>query len=153
MKIIILCLLLIVGCNYKEQFCDDPPIVKRPIWIEVPANDVLVTMSGIIFVPPHLYEHYTKNPTIPAQAVLVHEKTHAKRQCDNGFSKWHLMYAADLKYRWNEERIAYEAEIRFLKEHKYTINKQHYFDAVTNEKLYGKMVSKEEAQRWIDNLK
>lgn len=72
-----------------------------------------------------------------AHSILIHENFHARRQQERGVNLWIWKYCCSKKFRFEEEKLAFEAEFRYL-----IVECGWWFDA-SYLKEYAKIMSEE----------
>lgn len=124
-------------------------------WGKPPCGNCLVTIWGTIYVPTgRLGEFSSPNPAPATEALLAHEMVHVERQRDGSVidtATWHARYFYDREFRWGEERRAYEREIEVLRARGGVVRRVDVLEAVLSP-IYVGMVSKREAEDWLDGL-
>lgn len=88
------------------------------------------------------------------EALLLHEQVHAKRELATGLTVWLTLYVTSAKFRWQEEQIGYELQIRHMYKNGRGINAEIFAKMLSQEyqSLGGQMVSYEEALKWLQDL-
>lgn len=72
-----------------------------------------VQVGDTLFVNKEEWERLIANRNIlELSRIIVHEATHAARQCNMGLLTWLILYGTDPAFRWEEEKIASVAEWR-----------------------------------------
>lgn len=88
--------------------------------------------------------------------LIVHEETHGKQQAEMGVEAWWKRYIEDDKFRLYQEIQAYQNQFKQFCKDKKNIQRQYLFlEMIANDlssKLYGSLVTKEEAKQLIKNL-
>jgi len=102
------------------------------------------TFYPFIFIPKRL-----EKGTAWYESYASHETVHYKRQGLLAIF-WVIRYFLSKKFRWQEEKLAYTAEIEYLKERGIQIDEQSYIDSLVNE--YWNMVDRKTATSFIDDL-
>jgi hypothetical protein len=116
-----------------------------------PSN-FCITSWGTIYVPNGQLKDYTQEPLqLLKAALLEHEKIHAKRQAELAYIFWYLGYELSDGFRWEEEKLGYEAQILYLRRRGVTVNEEWFLTVVLSE-FYRGMVSKDEALKWFRYL-
>lgn len=111
--------------NQKESF--NKELVKQIPWywryIPFLGNEMACCIFGEIYFPKDLYNNLvSQNPDILTLSILVHEQTHLRRQGNLGVLRWNSYYLFSKKFRLNEELVAIEKQMKFLKEHNHVYN-------------------------------
>jgi hypothetical protein len=111
----LLALLLLAGCSQRS-------VPLAPEWrpLERVVESSFVQPHMFTTVAPVMYAHdldeFTGAEPTWRDAILTHERVHAVRQLEQG-PGFYRDYAAFPSVRWVEEKLAWSAEIAFLKAH------------------------------------
>lgn len=82
-------------------------------WI---SNRTANALYPFIFLPREIYQNLqSENPDIKHVALLIHEQTHYNRQQKIGIVKFGVQYLFSPTFRFNEELIAVQEAMRYLK--------------------------------------
>ncbi len=116
-------------------------------------SNVAQAVYPFIFLPPDLYTRIFETPSIdPADlSVIVHERIHIDRAREVSPFLYFSRYSSDPAFRLNEELLAIEAQMRYLRLFgvRYDIeSKALQFSGET----YGRMLSLEEAESVLSAL-
>lgn len=94
--------------------------------------------------------------SIDQDAVLLHEQVHAKRQLNfpGGIGAWLALYVSSPSFRWQEEKLGYEAEIRRQMAGGQSVNAPALASVLSHDykALGGQMVNFNDALIWVNNL-
>lgn len=149
MNKILLCMILIFISGCASAPID---IRERGSKFSSAPETFCIASWGTIYVPNGHLKEYTEVPLAPtAAALLEHEKVHAKRQAELAYIFWHLGYELSDEFRWEEEKLGYEAQILYLRRRGFTISEQWFLKVVLND-FYDDMVDKDEALKWFKSL-
>ncbi len=89
--------------------------------------------------------YYQGTAQLPREKI-IHEETHGKRQLKMGIEKWWDQYMLDIKFRIDEEIIAYRAEYEYFCSHIFDRHQRfQYLSDIANDlsgPLYGNVLSK-----------
>lgn len=105
-------------------------------------KDVIIAWDGKIYA----------SKEIPPQKI-VHEKVHLDRQAKIGNEAWWNLYLWNNSFRLEEEKLAFRAEINFLK--KYIKNKEDCFQMIRelchtfSSSNYGNLCTADEAMKLL----
>jgi hypothetical protein len=109
--------------------------------------DVVFTYGDTIYSPARV--------DLPKH-LRVHEETHSKYQLEMGVEAWWKRYIEDDKFRLYQEIVAYQNQYKQFCKDKKNIQRQYFFlDIIARDlssKLYGNLVTYEEAKNLIKNL-
>lgn len=155
----LLALALAVGCARHTHKLDgrwEPLHEVAEAGDELIAPGVTTTVGHSCFVAD-LDSWLLRHPpgTIEYDAVLLHEQIHSRRQLDYelGLAAWLARYLADPEFRWEEEKLGYEAAITHLVQNGRQVNTEHL--ALILNKNYdfnGRMVSYADALEWVRGI-
>lgn len=93
------------------------------------------------------------------EGILFHERYHAIRQRNR--SNWLIKYGTEPHFRWQEEKLGYEIQLRYWVEHDVDYSPENIASLLNESygpikmigiKLTGEMVSYEDALEWINSL-
>lgn len=102
----------------------------------------------------NLKDFYLDYPlgSVKYNAVLTHEREHAVREhaYSLGVDAWLTKYMLDRNFRWDEEKAGWKLEILYLQSHgEFVDAKAMAADLNSNYRFGGRMVSYDEAYKWI----
>ena len=145
-------LMLSTGCaTSPRERAEEAPIMERPEWLKAP-DGFLLAMWGTIWVPRGQLEMWEHPTTAAQKALLEHERQHVQRQYEVGLFEYHMRYSNDRKFRWQEEKAAYEKHAALLwhtsPESRTTMYT--WLSTIVVHDFYNGMVSREEARRWAE---
>lgn len=81
-------------------------------WLDRTAN----TIHPWIYLPPDTYNDLcSANPSPQSMATLRHEEVHLERQKDTGLLVYGFKYFFSRRFRYQEEMLAIEAQMKYLK--------------------------------------
>lgn len=128
-----------------------PSIEVKPWWLGIRNEHEIVTFWGTIYTDKYTVPLLQNPRTVWAKGLVVHETVHARRQLTYGKMLWHIKYLVDADFRWEEERLAYEAQFAFLSE---TGNMELPYDQdkflqILSGPVYNYMVSYNIAAKWL----
>lgn len=87
-------------------------------------------------------------------ALIAHEETHAKYQEEMGLEEWWDRYLRDKQFRFDQELEAYQVQYRHYCKNVSDRNRRvRFLDFIAtslSSKMYGSIVTKEEAMRLIN---
>lgn len=98
---------------------------------------------------PFLFMPERVKGTSDEGSYLAHEKAHYERQAW-WTPIWIALYFVSKKFRWQEVKIAYKAEILYRIGKGETINKTHYIDEIYRN--YWGMCTRRQARDFIDKI-
>lgn len=137
------------------EIIEDSPFkevrIKSDLWLLIDSARTIMTVGNTLYAHPDMWDEMIPT-TYRAKAVIqIHETTHARRQFDMGIDKWVFLYLFDKKFRWEEEKLAYEAEWTYMAENGYQYADGHHrmWAEILSGKTYRNMVSFEEAYSWV----
>lgn len=92
--------------------------------------------------------------SVEREALLRHEQLHAKREFATGLPLWLAQYVTDKNFRWHEEQLGYEQEIRWMLKNGRQFNPQPFAVVVSHDykSLGGQMCTYDEALQWANDL-
>lgn len=142
----------LLGCNSSRLELDPE---WRPLEVVIEADiplvsDTAITTIGRTIFVKDLDAWLLDYPVGSTQfrALLMHERAHSQRQADN--SLWYFNYLADKDFRWEEEKLGWELEIRHLAAMGVAQQPEVYAAMLANN--YSNMVSYQEALEWVRSL-
>lgn len=115
------------------------------------SDTATTTLGSRIFVVDldNWLEKYPVNSD-QYRALLLHEQVHAQRQLDGNLSVWLFHYVNDPKFRWEEEKLGWEKEIKYLRDKGKAKSAEHY--AIILASKYQGMVSYKDALLWVNQV-
>lgn len=161
MRILILLILIIMcGCNQPTLKLDskwEPLKQIKEAPHEFITEEMTVTIDDTCYVY-NLREWIKNQPigSIENDALLYHEQLHAQRQLDypGTIVIWLFRYITSPDFRWQEEQLSYEVEIRYLQNHGLRIDVNNLAVIMSHKyKTFGgQMISYSDAVKWINAL-
>lgn len=151
-------ILLFSGCQFIELDSKWKPLkyVKQNPYQPV---DIYTTLGNSIYVR-NLEDWQKKYPEGSQNRnwLLLHERVHSYRQAKMGLTSFTAKYAYNKEFRWNEERLAEYASLKYLmrigalkpgeQTEKYLDSRAKFFSG----EAYKKMVSYQTARQWFDSV-
>lgn len=149
-------ILIFTGCTTYEL---------EPRWAPLKAviqtNDLpFYSDTTTTTVSPYVYTEdldkwLEKNPpgSVPFEALMHHEHTHALRQeaYPGGKTAWLYKYLMDRNFRLEEEKAGYREEILHYLRNGYRIVPESYAASLSSNVYHG-MISYEEALEWVRSV-
>jgi len=152
-------ILLILGCTTGRNVKLDPK--WAPLSSVEEGKDKLFTEGMITTIGHHCYVTSMKDwlaaypeGSVEREALLRHEQVHAKRELAAGLPIWLTQYITDKNFRWYEEQLGFEQEIRYLVKNGRLFNIANFAAGVSREyeSLGGQMCNHQEAVDWATQL-
>lgn len=114
--------------------------------------DNVVTTIGTTAYISNLDEFLENNqPGSPRfESLMLHEQIHSIRQLNYGIIIWIINYMIYPSFRWEEERLGWEADIRFTKRHGIAKKDEQY--ALILSEFYGNMITYDRALKWVRSI-
>lgn len=110
------------------------------------------SLGPIILIPDNVYRDLkTRNPNPKHIALLIHEETHRKRQKKMGYLKFAFRYVFDSKFRFQEELLAVEEGMKYLKKKKIPFDFDKYAKFLSSN-IYLWPVSKKYAEQELKRI-
>lgn len=127
--------------------------IKGSLWLLVDSARTIMTVGNTLYTHPDMWEEMIPTTRRAKAVIQIHEPTHAKRQFEAGIDGWVWDYIFDKKFRWEEEKLAYEAEWTYMVENGYSYTDAHHrmWAEILSGKTYRKMVSFNEAYQWVSS--
>lgn len=137
----------------------------RPLkWVRenFDIGDMIITVKDTVYVRDINILLSLQNTTEGMDkltGILLHEQQHAIRQEEN--PNWILQYCTDSNFRWEEEKIGWELQLKYWDAHNilyfperiaYDLENSYGGFNLLGIEVVGKMVSYEEAIEWIYSL-
>lgn len=86
-------------------------IARPPNYAEILKVFPAAARGGVIFAyEPNIY---APGGSVPP-AIIAHEEVHFARQRDMGVELWWELYLVNIRFRYEEELLAHQAEYRFM---------------------------------------
>lgn len=146
-----LLLLFLSGCSgHVIHITDYPPIEKieeiHSPWME---DHHIFTIGTSIFTDdlPEIARLQREEP-LEFRALMLHEQVHARRQLGQ-LATWLAFYIFKPGFSWEEEKLAWEVELRFKQQHGILKSPEYYARCLAD---YPLMVSYEEALLWVKSI-
>lgn len=147
---LILSCFLLSSCSNTHELAPEWRPLEEIVEGDLPfISDTATTTLGTRVFTVDLDDWLQKRPVNSDEyrALLMHERVHAQRQLDAGLTGWLFNYINDEDFRWEEEKLGWEQEIRYLRSRGKAKPAEYY--AVILSSKYDGMVSYEEALRWV----
>lgn len=114
-------LVSLAGCASNRLALDEQWLPLKEV-VEVdslplnvgPHKVVLVLGTTLLTSDISIFTDSSPLGPIELHALLLHEQMHALRQADKGFGWWLGCYLFDPGFAWEEEQLAWAAQLRYL---------------------------------------
>lgn len=154
-KLFLLLVLFLSACSadiYKlgPEWKPLKQIVERDLPF---VADNATTTIGTNVYTVNLEKWLTRHPPGSAafKALLSHEQVHAARQEKHGLASWLFAYLTDKDFKWEEEKLGWEQEIRISRRNGIEKRDEIYAAILAND--YQGMVSYNEALEWVRSIR
>ena len=136
---------LIEGTVFKEVR------IKNDLWLIVDSARTIMTIGNSLYAHPDRWKDMSESSHYSVSVIKVHEPVHAKRQLEQGIDGWIIKYLTNKKFRWEEEKLAYEQQWKYMihSGHVYSHADYTRWADVVSGSTYGHMTSFEEAFQWM----
>jgi len=171
MSIFFLCIILFpCGCRLFSRPADNmnDPFVqeimkdaavkevrfKGKIWRVCMDNGTKATVGETMYVDENEWKQYVKNKaTTRLRSLIVHESVHTSQQLSTGLTIWMICYFTSTKFRWEEEKVAYEAgwRVEVIAGEIYTDGDYESFANDVSGVMYYGMITHDEAYTFMKN--
>jgi hypothetical protein len=125
---------------------------KSKIWRVCMEDGVYATIGETMYIDEADWKAYIRDKrTTRLRSLIIHESTHASRQLQIGMSLWMFYYFTSTTFRWEEEKIAYEAEwrVEIADGKRYTGADFHFFAKNMSGPMYHGMTTYDEAYEFM----
>jgi len=154
---VVLCVLLLVGgCRaslpLEPRWRPLVEVVERP---GLGSADPGVTTLGTRVYVRDLDAFAKRYPagTPEREALLSHEREHARRQLALGLGSWLARYLSDAGFMWREEQVGWGLELRLLRESGRSPRPEAVALALSRYRnLSGRMVGYSQALAWVRDV-
>jgi hypothetical protein len=151
---------LLVGCSSDPSFelADKWSPLKRIEQSDHVVGGGAVTIFSTLYVRD-LKRWLVSHPEgYLRDSLLLHEQIHARQELysPGGFFVWFPRYLLSPEYRWEQERPAYEVELRCCRLFEAWINADEWAKTLSGDtyEVFGqKMISFDEAKAWVKSLR
>lgn len=119
------------------------------------VEGMTTTIGNYCYVPDlKKWRQFYPDGSVQQDALLYHEQVHAKRQLGYPITLWLARYVTEPSFRWEEEKLGYEAEFRYLYKNGILLNPEAFAIMVSHDyKILGQqMVTYKDALDWINGL-
>lgn len=151
----VLSALLLGGCNARtikldakffplatlQEVSDGTPVIQAGTVSTIYSTSYTKSVKDLVDAYPV--------GSVEWDALFFHEQQHAIREFQ--YPLFLYEYATALWFRWEEEKVGYSAEIRYLRAHGRAIDVDWYAQVLSGD-IYGHMTSLEEATAWVKSL-
>lgn len=116
---VLVCAPTFLGCAHVDHLQLDArwrPLTRIQENALTPEG-VFQTVSPLLLT--HSLSDFTSADAVSQEGLLRHEQLHALRQeaCPSGKAWWLALYAVDPAFRWEEERLGWDLQLRYVVEH------------------------------------